>query len=301
MKTFLDKLKKVETAIAEDGRPFDLFAIFSSEEGEEGAWDIVVSALWMNESRGKALEYLNEKVKEALTEEEFKLINTIQILDVYDPRVKDIQELINVEHDEVEINEYKFYGFIVDKVYIITARLQVETELLNLVWQIITELWDSGEKKIESETILSKLQAQGITVQDYALDRVLDYLYSSKIIRGARYVNSEAIRAHGAMIITEVNTNWSPGKPVEQIFEEQKTWWLYHSINRFTWTRKSGPYSGSEAKTLAHEQEEAAEKDANSGGLGWLFIIVNYDQGIEAPEVMTGTVEDIINQTASRI
>lgn len=288
-------------AIAEESRPFDLFALFSSEEGEEGEWDLVISALWMNESRAKALEYLNGKIKAAFTSEEFKLINTIQILDVYDPRVKELQETANVEHDLVEISDYKFYGFVVDKIYLITAKLQFDPELMNSVWQIITEAWNTGAHRIQSEDILAKLEAQGIAIQDYALDRVLDFLFGLKIIHGARYVNAESIRAHGGAIITGVSADWLPGKPVEQAVEEQKTWWLYHSINGYIWNRVSGPYAENEVKNLATEQHEAAIKNANSGGLGWLFIIVNYDQGIDAPEMMQGTGEEIINSTASRL
>jgi hypothetical protein len=47
MKETIEKLVRIEKAVAVDRGPFDLFALFSSEEEEEDRWDLVVSATWI--------------------------------------------------------------------------------------------------------------------------------------------------------------------------------------------------------------------------------------------------------------
>lgn len=199
------KLIPVESAIAAEKGPLDLFALFSTDEDLEDRWDLVVAATWIGEDNKKALDYLSSKLQNALTSEEFLSISKIAILDVYDPRVKDIQTHNKVEHDLIRLTEYKFNGIKVDIVYLITSKIQVDALLLRLMWPIVVKMWRSGNKAIDSKAILTKLEEQGQVVPNYAMDRIFDYLSSSRCIRGPQYMGSEAIKRHGAMVITFVD------------------------------------------------------------------------------------------------
>lgn len=199
------KLKSLELATAGEKGPFDLFALFSTDEELEDKWDLVVAATWIGEDNKKALDYLSSKLQKVLTPQEFLSISKIAILDVYDPRVKDIQKQYQIEHDLRRLTEYKFYGIRVDIVYLITSKIQVDAPLLRAMWPIIVKMWRSGNKAISSEDILIKLEERGQTVPDYAMDRIFDYLMSSNCISGPQFVDRDGIKQHGAMVITFVD------------------------------------------------------------------------------------------------
>lgn len=205
MNELVQKLIPVESAIAAEKGPFDLFGLFSTDEELEDRWDLVVAATWIGEDNKKALDYLSSKLQKALTSGEFLSISKIAILDVYDPRVKDIQKDNRVEHDLRRLTEYKFYGIKVDIVYLITSKIQIDAPLMSAMWPIIVKMWRSGNKAIDSKEILTKLEEQGRGVPNYAMDRVFDYLSSSHCIRGPQYMGSDAIKRHGAMVITFVD------------------------------------------------------------------------------------------------
>jgi hypothetical protein len=217
MNALLNKLKNLESTIAADGKPFDLFALFTSEE-DDSLWDLVISGFWIDEHEEEATEFLTQRLEEALTEDELKLICKVATLDTYDPRVRDIQKLIEIEHGLSPIDSYKFYGLYIEKIYVITCRLQVDKQLMLSMWTIIVHIWTSGNKGFDSKEILNQLNANGLSVRDYAMDRVLESLIKSKCINGPRYINSDAVREHGAMIITKVDPDCQAVKSLENMF-----------------------------------------------------------------------------------
>lgn len=207
MKEIVKKLVRLETDIASEKGPFDLFALFSTDEGVEDSWDLVVSATWIGQESLQALEYLSTQLRSCLTPEEYSTIQKIAPLDVYDPRVKDIQKLITTEHEVVELSDYGFYGFRVEKMYVITCKLQIDERLMRSMWKIILKMWEAGNRRIESKSILKELLKRGEKVRDYAMDRILEYLLVAGHIRGPQYMNSTDVKEHGAMIITWVNAD----------------------------------------------------------------------------------------------
>jgi len=203
MKEIIKKLIRLETAVASEKGPFDLFALFSGDE-EEDRWDLVISATWIGAEIVEALEYLTKQLRSYLTAEEVSTISKIAPLDVYDPRVADIQKTVTIEHRVKELIDYRFSGFRVDKIYLITCKPQVDGRLLRLMWKIILKMWRSGAK-IESEAVLAELEKRGEEVRDYAMDRVFEYLLHGKCITGVQYIDSDGMRKHGAMFIGWVN------------------------------------------------------------------------------------------------
>ncbi|MCI0489325.1 MAG: hypothetical protein L0229_22260 [Blastocatellia bacterium] len=210
MKEIIEKLIGLEIAIASEKGPFDLFALFSTDEESEDRWDLVVSATWIGEEVIQALEYLNSRLRSHLTPQEFSIILKIAPLDVYDWRVRDLQKLVTTEHELKELEGYRFYGFRVQKMYVITCKPQIDERLMRSIWNIILKMWRSskGNKIIESEAILKELQRKGKKVRDYEMDRILEYLIKAGCIRGPQYVDSSGIREHGAMSITWIDPEW---------------------------------------------------------------------------------------------
>ena len=204
MKEFIKKLIRVETAVASEKGPFDLFGLFSTDEEVDDRWDLVVSATWIGAESLQALEYLTKQLRSHLTAAEFSRISKIAPLDVYDPRVIDLQKILTTEHKAKELSNYRFYGFRVEKMFIITCKPQIDEHLMRLMWKIILKMWQSGAK-IESQAVRAELEKRGEEVRDYAMDRVFEYLLRVQCISGAQYIDSDAIRKHGAMFIGWVN------------------------------------------------------------------------------------------------
>lgn len=204
MKEFIKKLIRVETAMALERGPFDLFGLFSTDEEADDRWDLVISATWIGVEYVQALRYLIGHLRSYLTAAEFSRISKIPPLDVYDQRVIDMQKTLTTEHKVKELSDYRFNGFRVEKMYIITCKSQIDERLMRLMWKIILRMWRPGAK-IESEAVLAELEKKGEVVRDYAMDRVFEYLLSAGCITGAQSVDWDVIRKHGGMVIGCVN------------------------------------------------------------------------------------------------
>ena len=204
MKEFIKKLIRVETAVALEKGPFDLFGLFSTDEEADDGWDLVISATWIGVEYLQALRYLIKHLRSYLTAAEFSMISKIPLLDVYDPRVIEMQKILTTEHKVKELSNYRFNGFMVEKIYIITCKPQIDERLIRLMWKIILKMWRPGAK-IESKAVLAELEKRGEVVRDYAMDRVFEYLLSAGCITGAQSVDWDAVRKHGGMVIGWVN------------------------------------------------------------------------------------------------
>ena len=97
MKEFIKKLIRVETAVALEKGPFDLFGLFSTDEEMDDRWDLVISATWIGVEYLQALRYLIKHLRSYLTAAEFSMISKIPPLDVYDQRVIDMQKILTTE------------------------------------------------------------------------------------------------------------------------------------------------------------------------------------------------------------
>jgi hypothetical protein len=208
MKELIKKLIRLETDVTTEKGPFDLFGLFSSDDDEDERWDLVVSATWIGEQSLQALRFLTKQLRSYLAPAEFSRILKIAPLDVYDPRVTEIQKIVSTEHKVKELSDYRFYGFRVEKIYIITCKPQVDENLMRLMWKIILRKWHVGEGMIKSEAVLTELEKRGTKVRDYSMDRVFEYLLREGCITGAQYIDSDGIRKHGAMSIGWVNDSY---------------------------------------------------------------------------------------------
>jgi hypothetical protein len=204
MKEFIKKLIRVETAVALEKGPFDLFGLFSTDEEADDRWDLVISATWIGAEYLEALRYLIKRLRSHLTAAEFSMISKIPPLDVFDQRVIDMQKILTTEHRVKELSNYRFNGFRVEKMYIITCKSQIDERLMRLMWKIILKMWRPGAK-IESQAVLAELEKRGEVVRDYAMDRVFGYLLNAGFITGAQSIDWDVARKHGAISIGWVN------------------------------------------------------------------------------------------------
>ena len=204
MKEFIKKLIRVETAVALEKGPFDLFGLFSADEEADDRWDLVISATWIGGEYLQSLQYLIKHLRSYRTAAEFSMISKIPPLDVYDQRVIDMQKILTTEHKVKELTDYRFNGFRVDKMYIITCKSQIDERLMRVMWRIILKMWRPGAK-IESEAVFAELEKRGEVVRDYAMDRVFGYLLNAGCITGAQAVDWDVARKHGAISISWVN------------------------------------------------------------------------------------------------
>lgn len=204
MNKFLEKLTKLELLIASEKGPFDLFALLLREDDFD-RWDLVASATWIDKDYNYALDYVTKKLNSALTTDELLKVSKVVLIDEFDERVRGIQKLITVEHKPTELREINFFGRRVDLVFVITSKLRADNALLKVVWDVLTEMWQNGERAVYSGKILETLKKTGQSVPLGALRRVFEFLVKSRCIRVAKFVDRDGIREHGAMTVSWIN------------------------------------------------------------------------------------------------
>lgn len=79
MKALARKLGQLKAAIEEQRGPFTLFVLVLPEEAI--AWDLLVSAQWMDADQASALRYLVKEVQRVVTKEELLNLSGILIFD----------------------------------------------------------------------------------------------------------------------------------------------------------------------------------------------------------------------------
>lgn len=206
MNKFLDKLVKLEKTISEEKGAFDLFAVFLREDGFD-KWDLVASALWIEKDYNKAQHYVTRKLQSTLTTDELLKISKVVLIDEFDERVRSIQRVVRTEHNPVELRENNFFGLKIDLVYVITSKLQADKRLKKLIWEVLVEMWERGERTIYTGDVLEALKKRGEKVSTGAMRRVFESLLSSRCIRAAKFIDRDDIREHGAMAITGLYPN----------------------------------------------------------------------------------------------
>ncbi len=218
MNMMIDKLCRLEILLAKEKGPFDLFALLLREGGYD-KWDLVASALWIEKDYNSAQEYVTKKLHSTLSTDELLKISKIVLIDEFDERVRYIQKAVKVEHRAVELRENNFFGLRIELAYVITSKVQADKELTKLLWDVLTEIWKTGERAVDSSVLLKALKKKGQEVPPGGMRRVLELLSQLRCIRAAKYIDRDAVKEHGAMTITAV----SPYCPeLESHFKKQE-------------------------------------------------------------------------------
>ena len=120
----MEKLRSLEKEIADERGDFSLFALFLREDAEN-RWDLVLSALWLNADSLEDINYIANKLKYRLGENELLFISRIVLLNLSDPIVKIINNNWGISRGgSLELNDPQIFntGLPFKHAYIIISR-----------------------------------------------------------------------------------------------------------------------------------------------------------------------------------
>jgi hypothetical protein len=120
MNAFLDKLKRVESEIAQEKGGIALFGLFEREQGLQ-RWDVVIAAPWTAEGLRKSIDYVFSKLSDHLTFREFLDIARVVPLLPTVPFVKAVHEMVGQVDGPKEITAFTFEGMEVKRGYILSS------------------------------------------------------------------------------------------------------------------------------------------------------------------------------------
>ncbi len=133
MSTFIKKFFPIERAIAIEKGDFKLFALFERED-IQGIWDIVLAADWLPGNEMKSLKYVFGKIRAVLDKKEFLKISKVVLLDVNEPFVKELQNLLEDYHNPSVFTNAVINGMSIKTGYIIISPV-AENKYVNGVQQ----------------------------------------------------------------------------------------------------------------------------------------------------------------------
>ncbi len=123
IRELLPKLISIEKEIAEEKGNFTLFGIFLREEEHRKAWDLVISADWL-EARLESERVFIKEIQSRLEREEFLMFARVPIFDPSHAFVKEMNSEFDVEHGDLEFTDYDFNGMVFEQAHIITSKAQ---------------------------------------------------------------------------------------------------------------------------------------------------------------------------------
>lgn len=121
MISFIDELISLEREISNVKGDFSLFTLFL-RDGSENKWDLIISAPWIGKKKKETLDYIVNKIKPRLDEQELISISRIVIVDEKNPALEAFHRAINVEHGNIEVKDSSFFGLQINHAYIITSK-----------------------------------------------------------------------------------------------------------------------------------------------------------------------------------
>lgn len=116
-----EKMVAVETHIAKEKGPLNLFALFQREDAP-GYLDVIVAADWALREERQTRRYLTELFGEELERDENFALNALGILDPAEADVQSVSRFACVEHGLVEVRDEDIYGVTIRRAYFITCK-----------------------------------------------------------------------------------------------------------------------------------------------------------------------------------
>jgi len=117
-----EKLALLEREVSGEKGEFSLFGLFLREDAQdEDKWDLLVSALWLDDDKKEGLTYLAKEIQERLEPNEILTISRIVVLERGDPILEAIHKAVNVKHGEVEVKDSNFSGVQITQACISTS------------------------------------------------------------------------------------------------------------------------------------------------------------------------------------
>jgi hypothetical protein len=98
----VEKFQIIIREISQEKGPFILFGLFERED-LVGRWDVVVSAPWLNMNSKEDFDYIADKIRSKLNNQEIMLLTRIIPLLPFDQFVKAVTSAINISDGSSEI------------------------------------------------------------------------------------------------------------------------------------------------------------------------------------------------------
>lgn len=121
MKEFIDKLRLVESEIAQRKGDFSLFALVLREDAQD-KWNLIASAPWFWHDKKKTLDYLAKKLRSRLTSDELLALSRIVLIEESDPTLHALQQSFQVHKAPIEVQDCNLFGLQIHHAYIIASK-----------------------------------------------------------------------------------------------------------------------------------------------------------------------------------
>ena len=120
-KQLVKKFVSLERDVSVEKGGFLLFALFLRAEAGN-VWDLVIAAPWVESDRMEPLRYFANHLTSRLETGEMRVLSRIALVSNKDPRLEDIYEDVEVEHNIVEVVHRAYFDMEIDHAYIITCK-----------------------------------------------------------------------------------------------------------------------------------------------------------------------------------
>ncbi|MEX2139285.1 MAG: hypothetical protein WD894_08495 [Pirellulales bacterium] len=122
MEELIGKLAAIERDFANKKGSFSLFALLLREDALPDRWDLVVAGPWMDDDIHAGQREIAEVVQSRLKSEEVIRLSFVVAVNSTDPRVREINREISVEHGLEKFYHREFFEMPMDKAIFITSR-----------------------------------------------------------------------------------------------------------------------------------------------------------------------------------
>jgi hypothetical protein len=131
-KKTLQKFLALERDVVAEKGGFLLFGLFLREYAPS-VWDFVVSAPWLKTDELATYRYFATRLQSRLEPQELVLLSRIVLIDKDNPGLEAVHDAVTVEHGMIQIWNREFFGFQMERAYIITSTPDVMPVEANLV------------------------------------------------------------------------------------------------------------------------------------------------------------------------
>ena len=114
-------LRKAMRDIAGQKGAFTLFGLFKRSDAP-GAWDLVVSAPWLEKGKLKATSEFVQLLADSIGEQELQNFSRIQTINGKSPGLKAVLQAFSVEDGEVHVQNSKLFGLEIVEAFIFRAK-----------------------------------------------------------------------------------------------------------------------------------------------------------------------------------
>lgn len=126
MRDYIEKIREVEIKLSKDLGEFNLFGIFEREDIID-KWDILVSITYTkennyNEQKNNIIKNLHQELTKTLPNSIIFKFSRIVFLEPSNAFVKNINNLVNVQHSNIEIKDSTINNLRIKHAYIISSK-----------------------------------------------------------------------------------------------------------------------------------------------------------------------------------